>query len=371
MGLLDEFVVVLLALLVALGIWWASTRARRSTVDWPGQLLAAAVRRLPADRRDWGAAMTAELAQLRDPWARRRFALGCARVALFPPRGARPLAVVGVLAVVVAVASGWSVGRAAPELQLFAVTFTGLVGALALLTVARSRKPRLTAAGLAITVGVAGCVAAVGYVAVIEPAGARGSLDDLSVVLALLLTGYLWVALTPPRGLVAAPLPRRLGVGAGIALGLDLAAVSMVDYDFDHAAVPYAWSAALVIVLACSVVAGAVRGSSRAGAETALWAGLIGTLAFFAVETLAALHRFRTGDPRFLDDARVATGASNLDAFVPAAVTEHLSGVIVTLALLPAIVLLLGLIGGAVGSSMRRVLRRPDSTGPVAGIVAL
>ena len=256
MGPLDEFVVVLLLLLVGLGIWFGRTKDRRSTADGPELLLAAAVRRLPADRRDWGAAMTAELAQLQDPWARRRFALGCTRVALFPPRDARPLFVVGVLAVAAALVSGWSVGRAVPPLQLFAVTFTGLVGGLAALTVARSRMPRLTAAGLAITVGVAGCVAAVAYVAAIEPAGARGSLDDLSVVLALLLTGYLWVALTPSRGLVAARTTRWLGVGAGIVLGVDLAAVSMVDYDFDHAAVPYAWSAALVIVLVCSANGG-------------------------------------------------------------------------------------------------------------------
>ena len=85
-----------------------------------------------------------------------------------------------------------------------------------------------------------------------------------------------------------------------------------------------------------------------------MWAGLIGTLAFFAVETLAALDRFRTGDPRFLADVSAAKGASSLDAFVTAAVTEHLSGVIAMLALLPAVGLLLGLIGGAAGSSMRR-----------------
>ena len=353
MGPLDELVFIGLLLLVGLGIWVARTRSGRSAVDGPALLLAAAVRRLPADRRDWGAAMTAELAQLRDPWVRRRFALGCARVALFPPRDARLLFVVGGLAVVAAVISGWSVGRALPALQLFAVTFTGLVGALALLTAARSRTPRVTAAGLAITVGVAGCVAAVGYVAATEPAGARGSLDDLSVVLALVLTGYLWLALTPPRALLAARTTRRLGVGAGIGLGAVLAAVSMVDYDFDHSAVPYAWSAALAIVLAGSAVAGAVGGSARAGAETALWAGLIGTLAFFAVETLAALQRFRTGDPRFLADVRADKGASSLDALVTAAVTEHMSGVIVMLALLPAVVLLLGLVGGAAGSSAR------------------
>ena len=193
---------------------------------------------------------SAEPAQLQDPWVRRRFAFGCTRVALFPPRDARPLLVVRVLAVVAALVSGWSVGWAVPPLQLLAVTFTGLVGGLAALTVARSRMPRLTAAGLAITVGVAGCVAAVAYVAAIEPAGARGCLDDLSVVLALLLTGYLWVALTPPRGLVAARTTRWLGVGAGIVSASTGACHS--DYDFSRRS-PVRLSAALVM---CCLFAG-------------------------------------------------------------------------------------------------------------------
>lgn len=54
--------------------------------DAPRWLLAVAVRRLPAERSAWGAAMLAELAQLQHPSTRWQFALGCTRVALFPPR---------------------------------------------------------------------------------------------------------------------------------------------------------------------------------------------------------------------------------------------------------------------------------------------
>jgi uncharacterized membrane protein YidH (DUF202 family) len=56
------------------------------TGDLPRALLTFAVRRMPADRRDWGAGMLAELALLQNRSTRWRFALGCARVALFPPR---------------------------------------------------------------------------------------------------------------------------------------------------------------------------------------------------------------------------------------------------------------------------------------------
>ncbi|MCI0387167.1 MAG: hypothetical protein MOB07_00120 [Acidobacteria bacterium] len=57
-----------------------------SLSDIPRLLLTIAVRRMPAERSEWGAAMLAELAQLQNPSTRWWFALGCTRVALFPPR---------------------------------------------------------------------------------------------------------------------------------------------------------------------------------------------------------------------------------------------------------------------------------------------
>ncbi len=57
-----------------------------SLTDISRLLLTIAARRMPEERRDWGAAMLAELGQIHDPASRWRFALGCTRVALFPPR---------------------------------------------------------------------------------------------------------------------------------------------------------------------------------------------------------------------------------------------------------------------------------------------
>src|SRR5262245_66417481 len=57
-----------------------------NAADIPRLLLTLAVRRMPTERDDWGVAMLAELAQLQHPFTRWQFALGCARVALFPPR---------------------------------------------------------------------------------------------------------------------------------------------------------------------------------------------------------------------------------------------------------------------------------------------
>jgi hypothetical protein len=54
--------------------------------DTPALLLACAVRRMPGERREWGAAMEAELEHVQCRSQRWRFALGCIGVALFPPR---------------------------------------------------------------------------------------------------------------------------------------------------------------------------------------------------------------------------------------------------------------------------------------------
>lgn len=54
-------------------------------MDCPAWILAMAVRRMPDERREWGAAMQAELAHIREPYTRWQFVWGCARVALFPP----------------------------------------------------------------------------------------------------------------------------------------------------------------------------------------------------------------------------------------------------------------------------------------------
>lgn len=66
-------------------IAWFRIRKGGAGMDGPRRLLAAAVRLMPESRRDWGEAMLAEIGQCGDRSARWRFALGCARVALFPP----------------------------------------------------------------------------------------------------------------------------------------------------------------------------------------------------------------------------------------------------------------------------------------------
>src|SRR5262245_41580415 len=53
--------------------------------DIPWKVLSAIVRQMPEERREWGEAMLAELAQVEGAARRWGFAISCLRVAVFPP----------------------------------------------------------------------------------------------------------------------------------------------------------------------------------------------------------------------------------------------------------------------------------------------
>ena len=131
--------------------WWRQAGARLSALDGPRWLLAAAAATLPADRRDWGAAMAAELAQVPDRRERWRFAAGCARAAVLPPGGSRAaVGVAGALAVAATAATVPATGAALPAGRVFAPALVGLLGGVTTLTLARSRRLRRPGPGRAL-----------------------------------------------------------------------------------------------------------------------------------------------------------------------------------------------------------------------------
>lgn len=69
--------------------WWARSAAGLRGTDGPARLLVLAVASLPDDRREWGAAMAAELDHVEGRSSRWSFAAGCMRAALMPPCAAR------------------------------------------------------------------------------------------------------------------------------------------------------------------------------------------------------------------------------------------------------------------------------------------
>lgn len=359
-----------LAITLLLRIWWGRTRDRRSAMDGSELLLAAAVGGLPDERRDWGAAMMAELAQLRNPSSRWWFALGCAYVATFPPRSSGlPVAVVGVLAAVTVVGVGMAVGRALPALQVSAVTFVALVGALATLTVARSRRLSLAAPGVAVLVGVAGCIATTGYVVVKYPVAAHDPSHTLSVLFALMLTGYLWLALTPPRALITHRWAGRLGVATAFALHLVIGLGAPAIYASSTSDLAwfcgffYGLGTITILVLTCSATATRIGRSRHAGIAAALWAGMISALLVFPVFMLSQLHgEFNFG--AYIRSNWRHGGMPDLDTYLSRYVGEELASCIVALVLFPAMAVLLGLVGASIGSAIRGASPLASSSRP-------
>ena len=129
------------------------------------------------------------------------------------------MGVAGALVVAAMAATMLATGAALPAGRVFALTFVGLVGGLAMLTVARSRQvgspgPGLGIAGLALA-GVAACVGFTTYYLAEYPSTRRGSPfitsitlpPGTAVVLAVMLAGCLWLALRPPRWLLPTARP--------------------------------------------------------------------------------------------------------------------------------------------------------------------
>jgi hypothetical protein len=333
--------------------WWAQNAANLSTMDGPARLLAAAAVTLPDDRRDWGAAMAAELDQVQGSSVRWRFAAGCARAAIFPPRSNRvPVFVVAALAVVAAVTAQSVVGYALPAMRIFAITFIALVGALTTLAVARSRRVRQSAPGPTITAagltGVGACIGATAYFLVKHPAAAEHFPPVDAVVLAVALAGCLWLALTPPRGLATGHIAHGFGAAAALALGLGFFISSRLTINTE--AGPFVWVllAPPVIFFAGSALASALGRSFRAGVQAAVWTALVGTLLIFAISIPEAMHRYEI-DGRVLGDGEMG---------FPVGV--NLSDAIWVLFVIPVWGLPFGVIGAAIG----RRLRGPSQSTP-------
>ena len=227
-----------LAARLVLRHWRSGAGSRMSAMDPPGRLLAAAVAALPERRREWGRAMLAELAEVRGRSARWRFALSSARATLWlPPAGGWPVLALVAGAVVASVAAvGPAVGAAVPGLTVFAVTFTGLVGAMVVLAVARSRRLRLPVPvpTVLVTGGVAASIAVTVIFLRREPAAAQYLPPPAAVYLAAVLAGCLWVAVAPPRWLGANRLAPHLGAAAAVVF----AAWFLLSYRLDGDGAP-------------------------------------------------------------------------------------------------------------------------------------
>ena len=332
--------------------WWARTGVSLSELDGPARLLAAAVAALPDERRDWGAAMAAELDQVRGSSARWWFALGCARTAIFPPRSSRvPVLLVAAQTVAAVVAAGPIVGYALPAMRVFAMTFVALVGAMATLAVARSRRVRQTAPGPTIaTAGVAGvaaCTAVTAYFLVKNPAAAEHLSPSAAVIFAVVLAGCLWLALTPPRGLTSSRLARVVGICTALVFGIGFLVSSRLTIHTHGGPLGWVLLAPPPIFFIFSAVAARYGRSFGAGAQTAIWTALVATLLVFAISMPETMHRYA------IDGRTLGDGESGYPIGV------NLPGAIWVLVVIPIWGLPFGVIGAAIGNASWQRRRQP------------
>jgi hypothetical protein len=248
-----------------------------------------------------------------------------------------------------------SLDRVLPPVQVFAGSLTALVGLLLVFAVGRSRRPDRAVPGLMTTVamltGSAFCVALFAYVALRYPAATRDPSHVFSVLFAVVLSGYVWLALAPPRVLAASRSARRTGTVAALAVfGLGYPLVASQSYDGQ---LVYLLAGLFLVIPGLAMAVAAVGGTRRRGVEAAVWMGLISGLSIFVVHLILPLLGFQI-DAALADEGYLPSRPPDLGIWLPEMLGRELGGGIFALLLLPGWALFFGLVGGEVGQAVRR-----------------
>ena len=272
-----------------------------SRLDAPAALVAGAVRMLAADREEWGQAMLGELEQLKSPWVRWRFALGC-------------------------VAATVRVGRRRgdPGNAIVLATAVGAISSAGLVAVAFARYPGLRH-GTATWLDLTAFALVLAAYAITSAVLVRAS-TSRQVVARLVLPGGLTMAALP--ALLAVTLPTARSVTA-LTMVLAFAALS-----------------------AAIGVAGARGGrSAAAGRVAAVLAALVAGFAVFLIwvsDTLVS--QGKPYDPGLVRDF-AASGSHDLATY---AVNDNLGSAMVLLLVVPVVASLIGYAGATVATRTTR-----------------
>ena len=362
-------VVVLLAVLVAAGLLLVRLGDGKGVGDVPARVVTAATHRLPAHRREWGQAMVAELAQIRGRVRRWRFAAGVLHVALFPPprHPRRVLAVAGI-GLLVSAAATVVAGVTVPGLSVFAAVLGLLLGGYATIVASRSQLPRPSMVRVIVAVvALAGLVAAVAIVLRIGAVHPTATVDHthhvFSILFALVLTGYLALALTPPQ--LGDPTDTGLwwALCAALAAGAVWISVAVTTPVEAEGILPVLEQpVAAAAALAASIGAAATTRSLPAGVRAGLLTAILAAPIRFAVDLAGMLQlgTYALTDPYDVS-AYPHSGYPDVASYL---LSDRIGGDIATLVMLPVTMLVLALLGAAAGSGLRRWTARhsPSST---------
>lgn len=155
-----------------------------------------------------------------------------------------------------------------------------------------------------------------------QPAAAEYLSPALAVVFAAVLSGCLWLALAPPRGLVTDRLAHGFGAAAAMGLGLGLLVTARLGGD----AAVWVLFGPPAIFFAASALADGISQSFHAGVEAAAWIGLIGVPLVFVVWLPESSYRYAIDAQLFFDgDGGYPVGMNLSDAIWILVVTPVLS----------------------------------------------
>jgi hypothetical protein len=280
--------------------------------DGPAALVSFAVRGLPAHCEEWGRAMRSELEHVGGGKPRWRFSAGCLWAAML-------------------IQARVMVGRPARDAAFMRVSvFTGIAAAIALPVYGIVRYP-----GLRSTPNVWPSTAA--------------------LVALLLVYAAITLALSS-SSTARSRLACRYGLFGGLAVGAAwLVALSPPHLLKAWVALPLA--VALLGPAVVALLAGRSARNPKAATQAALWSGIVGGLAVFAVWlSTTYLNDGRPYDPGLIQDFH-RSGAPDLATY---AVGEGIVNGIVLLLMVPIVALALGSLAGRFGAATgARPLTRP------------
>lgn len=357
-------VLLVVAILVAFGL----LRVLRRDVDTDAQarIVSAAANHLPAHRRDWGQAMIAELAEIPGRARRWRFTLGVLRVAAFPPSGHHTrVLLVAVAGLLVAAAATVAAATEVPSLSMFVAALSLLLGGYATAATSRSPGPRWTASyaivGALALAGVAATITTVVRVAAAHPTATADATHVFSILFALILTGYLALALAPLRPDDHADTLRWWAIAGALVSGTVWIVSALTDPVTVAGVTALISPAGAAATLVVSIGASAVTGNRRIGFRAGLLTAVLGAPILFAVDMteLLQVHQFTLTDPYDVA-AYPHSGYPDVASYILSdAIGGHIIGGLV---LYPIALLALALLGAAAGSGLQQLIPRHTST---------
>jgi hypothetical protein len=186
------------------------------------------------------------------------------------------------------------------------VTFMVMAGFMTFLAIVRQRRivpsPALAAiVGIAVT----GCIAAIVYVLQKYPAASEALEASRAVFLALMLSGFLLLVLSPPKAMMASRRARWMGVGVGFVHGaLFLLATGFTQFTNSGTLGYVSVGPGFILFLGALFVAG-IDGSFRSGIQTAVWGATVGSLLTFCIWLLESMRWIQSGAGLLLDNDHV------------------------------------------------------------------